>query len=257
MIIRALWLTWRAAWSEAWANQRGFWTQVALMCINNAVFLVFWVIFFQEVETLRGWDVNRILVLLSILTSTAGVVLGLLHNVRRIGYLAADGGLDAALSLPVPTLAHLSLRRVEPVNMGDLLFGLVLFIGFSSPTPARVALFIFGVIGGSSVLLGFFVIIGSLGFFVGKSDSADLGLQSILLFAHYPIDVFPGLIRLFLYVVVPAGFVSATPARLIDDFNLGWAALLIVASVFFVGLGRWVFGRGLRRYTSGSVWNSV
>jgi ABC-type uncharacterized transport system permease subunit len=52
-------------------------------------------------------------------------------------------------------------------------------------------------------------------------------------------------------------FVSATPARLIDDFNLGWAALLIVASVFFVGLGRWVFGRGLRRYTSGSVWNSV
>ncbi len=253
-MIRALRLTWAAAWSEAWANQRGFWTQVGLMCVNNVVFLIFWVIFFQEVQSLRGWDVDRVLVLLSILTTVAGVVLGLLHNVRRLGYLAGDGGLDAALSLPVPTLSHLALRRVEPVNVGDLLFGVILFVAFGSPTPMRVLLFVFGVICGSSVLLGFFILVGSLGFFAGKSDSADLGLQSVLLFAHYPIDIFPGLVRLFLYAVVPAGFVSAAPARLVDDFTIGWAALSIMASIGFLAFGRWVFGRGLRRYTSGSVW---
>ncbi len=253
-MFRTMRLTWAAAWSEAWANQRGFWTQVALMSANNVVFVLFWVIFFQRVESLRGWDVDRVLVLISILTTVAGVVLGLLHNVRRLGHLAADGGLDAALSLPVAPLSHLILRRVEPVNVGDLFFGIGLFIVFGSPTPARVALFVFGVICGSSVLLGFFILIGSLGFFAGKSDSADLGLQSILLFAHYPIDVFPGLARLFLYAVVPAGFVSAAPARLVDDFTIGWASLAVLSGVVFLAIGRWTFGRGLRRYTSGSVW---
>ncbi|MGH1487779.1 MAG: ABC transporter permease [Acidimicrobiales bacterium] len=255
-LIRALWLTWRAAWSEAWSNQRGFWTQVGLMFVNNLIFLVFWTVFFREVDSLRGWDVGRILVLLSVLTSVAGVVIGLLHNLRRIGDMAADGELDAALSLPVPTLLHLVLRRVEPVNVGDLVFGIILFSVFGSPTPTRVAVFVFGVLCGASVLAGFFVIIGSLGFFIGRGDSTDLGLQAIMLFSHYPIDIFPGLIRLFLYVVIPAGFVSALPATLIGDFQLAWAGLALLSAVGFLTLGSWVFRRGLARYTSGSAWTS-
>lgn len=255
--MRALALTWRAAWLEAWANKRGFWSQVILMALNNAVFVLFWVVFFLEVRTLQGWDIDRVLLLLAVLTTVAGIVLGLLHNVRRIGYLAADGGLDAALTLPVPTLAHLALRRVEPVSVGDLLFGLALFIGFGQPTPMRILLFVFGVATGTAVLVGFFVLVGSLGFFIGRSDTGDVGLQSMLLFAHYPIDIYSGVTRMFLYVVMPAGFISAVPAKLIDDFDARWAGLAILASVSFLTLGRLVFWRGLRRYTSGAVWTDA
>ncbi len=254
---RALWLTWRAAWAEAWSNQRGFWTQIGLMCVNNLVFVLFWLVFFGEVSSLRGWNAERLLILLAIFSSVAGVVLGLLHNLRRLGELVGDGELDAALSLPTPTLLYLSLRRVEPVNVGDLVFGLGLFAVIGSPTPGRLALFVFGVICGSSVLAGFFIIVGSLGFFAGRGDAADVGLQSILLFSHYPIDVFPGLIRLFLYVVVPAGFVGAVPARLVDNFDPVWAGLAIAASSGFVLVGARAFQLGLRRYTSGSVWTVV
>lgn len=254
---RALWLTWRAAWTEAWSNQRGFWSQVGLMCLNNAVFVVFWLVFFGEVQSLRGWDAERLMILLSIFSAVAGVVLGLLHNLRRIGNLVADGELDAALSLPTPPLLYLSLRKVEPVNVGDLFFGVGLFLIFGSPSPTRVALFLFGVVCGSAVLSGFFIIVGSLGFFAGRGDSADLGLQSILLFAHYPIDVFPGLMRLFLYAVIPAGFIGAVPARLLSDFDLGWAGLTLLASTLFLAVGVRSFKIGLRRYTSGSVWTAA
>jgi ABC-2 type transport system permease protein len=254
---RALGLTWRAAWLEAWSNQRGFWSQILLMCVNNAVFVVFWVVFFQEVETLQGWDIDRVLLLVAVLTTVAGVVIGLLHNVRRLGYLAADGGLDAALSLPVPTLAHLALRRVEPVSVGDLLFGVALFLGFGSPTPMRLLIFIFGVATATAVLVGFFMMIGSLSFFVGRSDSSDVGLQSVLLFAHYPIDIYSGVARLFLYVIMPAGFISAVPAKLIEEFDPMWAALAALAAAVFLGLGRQAFVTGLRRYTSGAVWTDA
>lgn len=250
-------LTWQAAWLEAWSNRRGFWTQVALMCINNVVFVVFWLIFFGQVDSFRGWDADRVLLLLAMLATVAGVVIGLLHNVRRLGYLAADGGLDAALSLPVPPLIHLALRRVEPVSVGDLLFGVVLFFGFTSPSLTEVAIYLFGVATGSAVLIGFFIIVGSLGFFAGRSDAGDTGLQAVLLFSHYPIDIFPGLVRVFLYVVVPAGFVSVTPTKLIDDFSPAWAGLSLAAAICFVAAGHAVFSAGLRRYTSGAVWTEA
>ena len=251
---RALALTWRAAWLEAWSNQPSFWSQIGLMVVNNVVFIVFWVVFFNRVENLHGWDLDRVLLLLAVLTTVVGIVVGLLHNVRRLSSLAADGELDAALALPVPTLAHLALRRVEPVSLGDLVTGFVLFFGFASPTPLRAAVFAFGVITGSMVLLGFFIIVGSIGFFAGRSDMSDTGLQTVVLFAHYPIDIFSGLARVLLYVVIPAGFVSAVPTRLVDEFEPQWAVAAVAAGLGFLTLGHLVFSVGLRRYTSGSVW---
>ena len=111
--MRALALTWRGAWQEAWANRRGFWTQVTVMIVNDIVWIIFWVLFFQSVGTIRGWDVDQVLVLLAVLTTAAGVVLGLFNNARRLGELAATGGLDAALALPTPTLLHLLMIAVR------------------------------------------------------------------------------------------------------------------------------------------------
>ena len=64
---------------------------------------------------------------LAVITAAAGIALGVLANARRIGSMAVDGHLDAVLTLPVPPLAHVLLRRVEATNVGDLAFGLILF----------------------------------------------------------------------------------------------------------------------------------
>lgn len=77
--------------------------------------------------TVHGWDGHRILLLLAVLTTAGGVTLGLFANARRIGTMAVEGELDAVLSLPVPPLAYVLLRRVEPTNLGDLVFGVTLF----------------------------------------------------------------------------------------------------------------------------------
>ena len=63
--MRALAVTWQTAWREAWANRRGFWTQVTVMVINDVVWIVFWVLFFHRVGTVRGWNVDQLLVLLA------------------------------------------------------------------------------------------------------------------------------------------------------------------------------------------------
>lgn len=247
-------LTMRLAFLEAWSNRRGFWTQVTVMLVNDLVWITFWVVFFQRVGEVRGWDREQVFVLLAVLTTAGGIVLGLFYNVLELGRMAATGELDAALALPVRPLTHLLARRVNPVHLGDIVFGVVLFAGFCDPTPVRTAAFAFGVVCAVLVLTGFLVVMGSLSFFVGRTESGELGFHAMILFAAYPVDIFAGVTKMLLYTVVPAGFMTAAPVRMVESFDPRWAAATFAVGVALMALGWFAFERGLRRYTSGSVW---
>jgi len=257
MSVRALWLTWRAAWLEARSNRRSFWFQVMVMIVNDIVWVIFWALLFHRVGDIRGWGFDQIVLLFSVLTTAGGIVLGLLNNVRRIGELASTGGLDAVLALPSSPLLTLLTRRVETVNVGDLFFGIGLFLVLGDPTPTRFAIFVFGVFCATLVLSGFLILMGSASFLVSRNEASELGFHAILLFANYPVDIFTGYTRFFLYGVVPAGFVSTVPAQLIGDFSPAWAAALVAVAIGVSALGWAAFTLGLRRYTSGAVWTAA
>ena len=252
--MRALAATLRNALAEAGANRLALGSQMAVMIVNDVVWVAFWVLFFRKVGTLHGWDADRILVLLAVITSASGLTLGVLANARRIGVMAVEGELDAVLTLPVAPLPYLLLRRVEPVNMGDLAFGVLLFAVAGDPTPVRALTFVGGVLVAATLMTGFLVLTGSLAFFVGRSEAGELGFHAILLLGSYPVDVFAGAAKVFLHTVVPAAFVSAVPARLIDDFDVTDAALMAGVAAAFAVAGWTGFTLGLRRYTSGAVW---
>ena len=168
--------------------------------------------------------------------------------------MAVGGEFDAVLTLPVHPLPFVLLRRIEPVNVGDLAFGLVLFALAGSPTPSRIAVFVGVVLAAATLMTGFLVLTGSLAFFLGRSEGGELGFHAILLLGSYPVDVFAGAAKVLLYTVVPAAFVSSVPARLVDDPDLGLAAWLAAMAGGFAVAGWATFTVGLRRYTSGSVW---
>lgn len=252
--MRTAWITLRFALQEAASNRLSLGIQMVVMIINDLVWILFWVIFFESVGSLRGWDVDLVLILLAVLTTSGGVVLGLFHNVRNIGSLVADGGLDAALALPVHPLAHLLVRTIAPVNLGDIVFGLALFGYASRFDPKQTLIFAFCVACSSVLMLSFLLLMGSMTFFVGRNEGGELGFHAILLFSAYPVDIFTGVFKVLLYTVVPAGFVTTVPARLIDEFDpLLGIGLAAVAAGFAVGAIA-TFQLGLRRYTSGATW---
>ena len=255
--MNALFATSRAAFLESWANRRGFWTQVVTMIVNDVAWIAFWALFFRRVGTIRGWDTERVLLLLAVLTTSAGIVLGLLANTRAIGRLAANGELDAALALPVSPLTHLLFRRINTTSLGDLGFGVVLFAVACDPTLERTAVFLVGVVASTALLTGFLVAMGSISFFVGRDDAGELGFHAMLMFAAYPVDIFGGGAKLFLSTVLPAAFVATVPARLVDEFDPALAAALLGMAALFLVLGWTSFHAGLKRYTSGAVWTAA
>ena len=252
--MRGLLATLRNAVAEARANRAALVSQVSIMVLNDIVWVVFWILFFHRVGNVRGWDGDRILLLLAVLTSAGGIALGILSNARRVGHMAVDGDLDGVLALPVPPLAHLLLRRVEAVNVGDLVFGILLFAFTGSHTLSRTAVFAGAVIAVATLLTGFLVLTGSLAFFIGRNEGGELGFHAMTLLGAYPVDVFAGAVKVVLYTVVPAAFVSSVPARLIEDFDVVRALWLAGVAVLFAGAGWATFTLGLRRYTSCAVW---
>ncbi len=187
----------------------------------------------------------------------AGFSLGVLANVRSIPELIIGGGLDSFLSLPVSTLAHVVVRKVSPVHVGDLVFGILLFAGLGHPTPTRALVFSVAVLCSSAVITGFLIVSGSLTFFLGRPEASESSFVALLMFANYPIDVFSGLIKLTLYVIVPVAFVSSFPATIVDNFDATSLAMLVGVSLGMMAAASLTFRLGLRRYTSGAGWTTA
>lgn len=250
--------TMRTAFAEAWAKRSSFWFQVAVMVANDLFFVAFWFLFFTEVDSVRGWDVDRTLLLLAILATVSGIALGLFPNARWLGTMISDGRLDAALALPSNPLTYLLGRSVDPSMLGDLVFGPLLFLALGDLSPERVALFVLGSAAGATVFVSFLVLLASVTFFAGgRGEHAELGFQAILMLSSYPPDIFGGTTRLLLFSVVPAAFVSGVPTRLVDDLSPALGATLLAVALAFAGAACLAFSLGLRRYRSGSVWTTA
>lgn len=245
----------RTAFLEAWANRRSFWLQVTMMMANDLVWIAFWVLLFNKVGDVRGWDARRIILLYAILTTAAGLALGLLANSRRIGRMAVEGELDPVLVLPVRPLVYLLTKRVDTSLLGDLIFGPVLFFTLAGPTLERTAIYVVGSLASAAVLVAFLVLLGALTLLIGgKGEQSDLGFQAVLIFSSYPLDIFGGATKFMLYTAIPAAFVTGLPVRLVDDFQAGTFALLLGGAAFISLLAAMSFKLGLRRYSSGALW---
>lgn len=230
------------------------WTQVFGMFINDALWVAFWVLYFTKFPVLRDWTLQDVLVLWASVTTSVGLVVGLFNNCLRIPTLVVMGQLDYYLTLPKHVLVHLLVSRIGLVALGDLLFGPILLILMVEMTPARVAIFIAASLLGALVLLGFFVLTGSLVFFLGNTETLSQQLfNAVIHFATYPTSIFDSGAKLLLFTVIPAGFVSTLPVELVRQFSWTGFAQLLAAAVIFLGLAVWVFQAGLRRYESGNL----
>jgi ABC-2 type transport system permease protein len=97
------------------------------------------------------------------------------------------------------------------------------------------------------------VVIYSSAFWLGRNDGIMRQLvDAMILFGSYPDRLFDGGLRLLLFTLIPAGFVSFTPARLLFAASPSEAALLALATLGYALAAFWTFDRGLARYSSGS-----
>ncbi len=247
---------WKTNLSSAMEYRASFISQVVGMIINDGIYFVFWLIFFERFKVVRGWGMQDMVLLFSVVTTGFGLAFALFGNAQNLAELIAQGRLDSYLALPRDVLLHVLASRSSLSAWGDLIFGVLCFVFAARFTPAEIGLWLAGSLCSGVVLVSSFALFGCMSFWLG--NASQLAMQAgnaILTLAMYPRDIFQGAVRFLMLTILPAAFVGAIPMDIVR--RLDWRALLglIAFAVGIVILLRIVFAAGLRRYESGSALN--
>jgi ABC-2 type transport system permease protein len=239
---------------SAMAYREAFLLQAFGMLVNDLMLLVFWVVLFIRFPTIRGWDLPGVVTLYGIVACSFGLAGVICGNHAQLARLIASGDLDYYLALPADPLVHILVSRSSLSAWGDLFFGVAVYLLADPGHWLRLPLFMLLSVSAALVFVAFGTLTGSLAFWLGQSQNLSMQLRNALVtFGIYPVDIFPGIIRLLLYTLIPAAFVGSLPAVLLASFNWGRLLLMLLFTVALVLLARWIFYLGLRRYTSGNL----
>jgi len=247
---------WKTNLASAMEYRANFISQVAGMIINDGIYFVFWLVFFDRFKVVRGWGMADMVLLFSIITTGYGLAFVCFGNAQNLADLIAQGRLDYYLALPRDALLHVLASRSSLSAWGDLTFGLMAFLFTGRFTLPEIALWLLASLCSGAVLVSSFSIFGCLSFWLG--NASQLAIQAnnaILTLALYPRDIFEGAVRFLMLTILPAAFVGAIPLDVVR--RMDWTALLglIAFAIGITLLMRIIFYAGLRRYESGSAIN--
>jgi ABC-2 type transport system permease protein len=238
---------------SAAALRGAFALQVVFMILNNATFFVFWWVLFEKVPDLGGWQLPEVQLLFGISAASFGLTVTVAGGVRHLGRFIDEGALDPLIAQPKPTLLYALGMRSQPSGMGDFLSGVAFLVLSGHVTWANLPLALLSILAGSVIYLSAGVVFFSLAFWLNRTESLARQLWELLItFSLYPEPLFGGGLRLLLFTVLPAAFISYLPVRIVTSPTFLDIGLLITATLGYLLFAVWFFKRGLRRYSSGS-----
>ena len=238
---------------SSFALRGAFWLQAAFMAANNALFFVFWWIFFDRFEEIRGWRVADMSALYGIVATGFGAAVVFAGGVRDLSRLIADGDLDAFLTQPKSPLLHAIASGTHASGWGDIGSGLVFLalsglVGWQTLPLAAVA-----VVCSAVVFVASGVLLHSLAFWLGRVEALARQLWEFLVtFSLYPRPLFSGALKLVLFTLIPAGFIGYLPVELLRDYTVAGLLAALGGALGYALLAKLVFAAGLRHYESGN-----
>lgn len=237
-------------------NKVSFLSNIIFMIINNACFIIQWVLLYSLKESIGGYTLKQMILLWGIAASTYGVSRFFFKKAFTLSETINTGKLDAFLVQPKNVLLSAITSDIEVSAIGDLIYGYVILIIYGITIENFILFTIFTILGGL-IIACVSVIVNSLTFWFNMSDLlADTINNMMITFGTYPKDIFNGIVKILLYTIIPVGIANYIPIDLIINFNIYGFLLVFVVTVFMIVLSFYIFNRGLKRYSSSNLMSS-
>lgn len=234
-------------------NRITFLTNISFMVLNNATFIVQWLLLFHLRPNIGGYGFDNIMLLWGLAASTFGFSHALFQGAFQLPSFVQQGKLDPFLVQPKNVLLGVITSQTNSSAIGDFIYGYLVVIIFCF-SPANLILFTLFSLSGGLVITAFAVITGSFSFWIIKGELLSENLNNMLInFTTYPDSIFKSGVRLLLYTLVPVGFVVYNPLHIMLEFNFPILLATFAFTFAICLLAILLFYRGLRRYTSSSL----
>lgn len=237
-------------------NKVTFITNIVFMILNNASFIIQWLILFSLKEEIGGYTIKEVILLWGIAASVFGIAHILFNKAFELSDLIINGKLDTFLVQPKNVFLSVITSDTSISAIGDLIYGYICLFLYGITIKNFILFTIFTITGGI-ILAAFVSIIGSISFWIVKGDILVDTLNNMMVsFATYPGTIFKNTIRIILYTVIPVGIANYMPVDTIINFSFMNFVYIIAFTIVIVILAFYIFNLGLKRYSSSNLMSS-
>ncbi len=234
-------------------NKTTFISNIVFMILNNATFIIQWIIIYSLKDSISGYTLKEIMLLWGLAAGTFGFSRFFFDRAFSLDSLITDGKLDSYLVQPKNVLLSCITSDVKASALGDMIYAYIMLILYGI-TFKNFLLFTFYTISGGLILTCISVILCSLSFWFTKADVvAEAGNSLVTNFATYPDGIFKGVAKMMLYTIIPVGMTIYIPLKTIISFSLSKFLLIVFVTILFISLAFYIFDRGLKRYSSSNL----
>lgn len=234
-------------------NKTTFITNILFMILNNASFIVQWIILYSLKSNIGGYSLKEVLLLWALAASTYGLAHLFFENAFNLSDIINNGKLDSYIVQPKNILLSSITSEIKISAIGDILYGYIILFIYGI-TIKNFLLFTLFTITGGLLFVSIIIIINSLSFWINNADLiADTEERLLVQFATYPDGIFKGITKILLYSIIPVGIINYIPIKLIINFDYKLLLLILLITVFLVVLANIIFNNGLKRYSSSNL----
>lgn len=228
--------------------------QIVMMILNNAFFLLQWIIVFNITKSIGGYGFKEIVVLFAICAGSYGVAHLFFNGAYKIGGLIYEGKLDVYLTQPKNVLLNVCSSSTSVSAIGDIIYCFIAFIIAGATWWWYLAVIPVLIIG-ALIYVGVVVCFQTLAFYIKRGNAiADMISSAITQFGAYPPVIFDTVSKVLLYTIIPCGFMYFIPMEYIFlSFNIWWVLGMVAFAIFVDALAFILFKIGLKKYSSGNL----
>ena len=216
-------------------------------------------VLFSYTTVLNGWDLGAMLVLLGCFYLVQGFgELALQPSFEKFMEHVRLGTLDFALLKPVSAQFLVTLRNYQVVQLSQMALGAIVVVIGLSRIPnigfAEAIGFPIALVCGFALIYALLLALSTFAFWFVRVDNLMALYWSFMDAGRFPVDVYPGWLRVTLSSAVPIGIAVTVPAQVIagrlDPLGLAFLVLGTIAA-FVLASAFWRLG--LRSYTGASA----
>jgi viologen exporter family transport system permease protein len=217
-------------------------------------------VLFSHTTVINGWTEGQMIVLLGVYYLIQGMQSVVCEvSFERFMEHVRLGTLDFILIKPLNGQFMVSTRHVQVPQVGQLALGFSLVAVAMAQMGQNVGLtdvagFVVTLVCGVSLVYCLVLVLSTLAFWFVRVENLLAIYWSFLDAGRFPVDIYPGWLRVTLSTVVPIGIAVTVPAQAIAG-RLDLPALLVLllgtAAVWWFASWFWRFG--LRNYTGASA----
>ena len=144
-------------------NKVTFFSNIIFMILNNASFIIQWIVLFSLKDSFGGYQLKEVILLWGLAASTYGVSRFFFSSAFKLSDTITNGKLDAFLVLPKNVLLSVITSDITVSALGDMLYGYIMLIIYGITIKNFFVFTILSICGGL-ILTSISVLFSSLSF---------------------------------------------------------------------------------------------